>query len=264
MNIICIKIISSNNLKLLDNQLKTLSETYEIEYQKLKFFKKVGFYKVWIDLNTEGGEIIGSQFKGKDINIETAFLGKVTKEQLFAIQPVKNPKREGEDEPEILIHQEIVIEKVICISLKSHNEQQLDAIGATYNISWEFLCEMKKKGGKKLWIHKDAGFVIAGLDTDNPDDVYFSPEYLPITAKLRKAILAIKPVKTPKMPKWAKDGNMPDKFKTANPETAAPLEIKSPENTEYNVDEILDKISAQGLQSLTPGERKFLESLGDK
>ena len=52
------------------------------------------------------------------------------------------------------------LKNVICISLKSHNETQLDAIGATYNISHEFLVKLKIEGCKKIWIHIGGGFVI--------------------------------------------------------------------------------------------------------
>jgi hypothetical protein len=152
---------------------------------------------------------------------------------------------------------EINLKNVVCISLKSHNEEQLDAIGATYNISLESLCEMKNKGCKKIWLHIGGGIVIAGLDTDNAEDVYFSPEYLPMTAKMRKAVLAIKPVKTPKMPTWVKLANQ------SKPEPIKEVknEIKSnviEQEQELDLDTILDKISNTGMQSLTESEKNFL------
>lgn len=143
------------------------------------------------------------------------------------------------------------LKNVVCISLKSHNESQLDAIGATYNISHEFLVKAKIEGCKKLWIHIGGGVVIAGLDTDNIEDVYFSAEYLPMTAKVRKAILAIKPVKTPKMPAFVKANKVADVEVT----TKKVKKVK----VELTLDGVLDKISACGMASLTKEELEFLK-----
>jgi len=148
------------------------------------------------------------------------------------------------------------LNKVICVSLKSHNESQLDAIGATYNISLDSLMKAKNDGCKKLWVHIGGGIVIAGLDTDNIDDVYFSPEYLPMTAKVRKAILAIKPVKTPKMPTKTK-------VKVDNVDVDNFVDITSLIDEAFSnldVDAILDKISAKGMNSLTKKELEFLKN----
>jgi hypothetical protein len=149
----------------------------------------------------------------------------------------------------------INLKKVICISLKSHTEDQLDAIAATYDISWESLCDAKKGGTKKLWIHIGGGLVIAGLDTENIEDVYFSKDYLPIlTAKIRKAVLAIRPVKVPKMPTWAKVDN---KSKVEN--EIEGIDISELFDLNLDVDTILDKISAKGMASLTKKELEFLK-----
>lgn len=148
------------------------------------------------------------------------------------------------------------LNKVICVSLKSHNEAQLDAIGATYNLSLDSLLKAKNDGCKKMWIHIGGGVVIAGLDTDNIDDVYFSPEYLPMTAKVRKAILAIKAVKTPKMPTKAKA--KVDEVEVDNLIDITNLIEEAFSN--LDIDAILDKISATGVASLTKKELEFLEN----
>lgn len=157
----------------------------------------------------------------------------------------------------------INLKNVICISLKSHNEQQLDAIGATYNISHEYLVKAKNDGCKKVWLHIGGGVVIAGLDTEDMADVYFSPEYFPnLTTKLRKAVLAIKPVKTPKMPTWAKVANQP-KVESSNTEVQNEIkniDISELLEVELDLDTILDKISATGMDSLTTKELEFLKN----
>jgi hypothetical protein len=135
------------------------------------------------------------------------------------------------------------LNKIFCVSLKSHNYSQLEAISATYDVSFDFLLTAKSEGCKKIWLPIGGGIVIAGLDTNNMEDVYFSPEYLPMDSKTRKAILNIKPVKTPKMPSFAKTKKKVEKIKI-----------------ELTVDDVLDKISAFGMSSLTKEELNFLKS----
>ena len=144
------------------------------------------------------------------------------------------------------------IAKVICISLKSHNESQLQAVAATYNISFEDLMKLKTDGVYKIWIPIGGGVVIAGVDTTNIDDVYFSPEYLPMTSKVRKQILSIRPVNTPKMPKGVK---VVTKVVETVKETVK-------ENIVLEMDAILDKISASGMGSLVKEELDFLKNYG--
>ncbi len=140
------------------------------------------------------------------------------------------------------------LNKIFCVSLKSHNDSQLEAIAATYDVSFEFLVEAKSEGCKKIWLPIGGGVVIAGLDTDNIEDVYFSSEYLPMDSKTRKSILNIKPVKTPKMPSFAKSSK---KQKTDKVKVEVVLDV----------DTILDKISAFGMSSITKKELDFLNSL---
>ncbi len=144
------------------------------------------------------------------------------------------------------------ISKVICISLKSHNENQLKAVAATYNISFEDLLKMKVDGVYKIWVPVGGGVVVAGLDTSNIDDVYFSPEYLPMDSKTRKRILSIKPVKTPKMPKGVTVAVSKEKVQA----------VKKVTNVVLEIDAILDKITASGMNSLVKEELDFLNGYG--
>lgn len=147
----------------------------------------------------------------------------------------------------------IDLKKVVCVSLKSHNESQLNAIAFTYDLSLVDLLDLKDKGVKKIWIHSGGGIVIAGLDTTNNDDIYFSPEYLPMTSKTRKQILSILPVKTPKISN-KKTGSIKEQTKSSNFDN---LEFSD----KLDVDTILDKISSSGMNSLTEREIDYLKSL---
>ena len=143
---------------------------------------------------------------------------------------------------------DIDISKIICINLKSHNEDQIQSIAMYYNISYEFLLEIKGDGIRKIWLPIGGGYNVAMLDTKNIEDVYFFPHYLPMTARTRKAILSIEPVKTPKKIKNV----------TKNIDINPIVVVKS---TPLTLDFVLDKINAKGLKSLTKDELEFLKNI---
>lgn len=152
------------------------------------------------------------------------------------------------------------INNLICISLKSHNDKQLLAIAATYDIDHNALVNLKSEGCQKIWIHKGAGFIVAGLDSSNIEDVYFSPNYLPMTAKVRKSVLNVTPVKTPKMPKSTRvvDTKVKDVAEVSNvfiEDLIADFDVV------LDTDTILEKITNKGMSSLTKAELDFLNNL---
>lgn len=141
------------------------------------------------------------------------------------------------------------LSNIVCINFDSHNEEQLHSVAITYNLSFDYLLEAKKSGVKKAWLPKGGGWNVAILETKNIEDIYFFPHYLPMTARTKKAILAIKPVKTPKKPKQLSE-------KVTDVE-----ENKIQVSTSLNVDQILDKINSFGMSSLTTEELNFLKNI---
>lgn len=135
------------------------------------------------------------------------------------------------------------IDKVICINLKSHNEQQLSNIADTYVLSLDAILELKNKGVIKIWVESAGDWVIAAVDDIEPDRVYICEKYCPITKKETEKLLKIKPVKTPKS-KGKKSKNKSAKI----------------DNIVLNLDSILDKINQSGLDSLTKEELNFLKN----
>lgn len=133
------------------------------------------------------------------------------------------------------------IEKVICINLKSHNEQQLENIAETYLLSLEALIELKNKGVIRIWVESAGDWVIAAIDENRPNEMYICEKYCPMSKKESEKLLKIKPVKTPKTPKSLK-------VKRKKSETVMTL------------DSILDKINLTGLDSLSKKELNFLKN----
>jgi DNA-directed RNA polymerase alpha subunit len=93
------------------------------------------------------------------------------------------------------------INKVICISLKSHNDQQLKAISEVYKLDFNALVTVKGTSAK-IWVEAGGDYVIAFVNSVG--DTTVNSIFCPITKKEKDALLKITPIKTPKMPKATK------------------------------------------------------------
>lgn len=150
------------------------------------------------------------------------------------------------------------ITKIICINLKAHNEQQLKAICLTYGISLDELLRAKLEGMTKIWLPDTPGYTVAELFGDDIQNVYFYPHWCPMTARTRKAILNIKPIKTPKMPKQQKV--VEEKTTKEVVKTQKAVSNSTKNDIVLELDLILDKINSNGMSSLTKQELNFLKN----
>jgi hypothetical protein len=156
-------------------------------------------------------------------------------------------------------------DRVICISLKSHNEQQLFSIAEKYAISFEVLVEMKADGFTKIWVESGGNFVIACIHKDYPDWFIVKDNYDPMSEQDSDFLKKIKQVKVPKLPKTevAKNNykvflNEGYNIKIESMERPRRRKKKLPEV--LDLDAILDKIGQSGMESLTPNENEFLNN----
>ena len=249
MNILCIKFVSNSNLMLLDSQLEILANKHGISFEYLKRAKRNGVNKVWIEVFDDGEiEVIANQY-GCQVFIRPPYADKVTMEQLDSVKPVTNPKRQGQDKPEELKHIQVDLSKIIRIRLTLDNKA-LTNIAEQYGINPDFLISLKSDNLKYIWIQLGEEVCVCESFTDNPEDVSFNEQYLPMTLKEKKAILAKECEKTPKSKTKVKKVQ----------EVVESVEVDE-EPIEYNLDDILDKISATGMQSLTKGEKEFLNNI---
>jgi hypothetical protein len=177
----------------------------------------------------------------------------------------------------------IDINNVICISIKSLNEQQLFSISENFRIKFEILVEIKKEDYcPKIWLQKSGDWIIAYTTKDRPDEMIVSYRFLPLTKKQRQQIENIKPIATPKMPSdnsclssyqyyldkgyKIKTKFLDDKLKKLNNSTESnSIESKkivseSKKSTKIilEIDAILDKINESGMDSLTKEELLYL------
>ena len=149
------------------------------------------------------------------------------------------------------------INKVICISLKSHNDQQLKAISEVYKLDFNALVTVKGTS-PKIWVEAGGDYVIAFVNSVG--DTTVNSIFCPITKREKDALLKITPIKTPKMPIATKavDTKVDNTVEVSNvfiEDLIAEFDVV------LDVDTILEKISATGMKSLTKAELDFLNSL---
>jgi hypothetical protein len=164
------------------------------------------------------------------------------------------------------------IKNVICIPIKSMNEQQLFAVSETYTIAFTALMTFKKDRFEKIWLDKDGEYIIA---SEFDGEITINSIYCPITKKDRDSVIKVKPIKPPKMPKdersvgaykhYLSEGfdiktkSLDKKDKYFEIEEAEIVEeIK--EEVVLDVDTILDKISKLGIKALSKEEKDFLDN----
>ena len=150
------------------------------------------------------------------------------------------------------------INKVICISLKSHNDQQLKAISEVYRIDFDAMIRLREVASK-IWAESNGDYVIAYSDKNNGESVVCS-RFCPITKKEKDALYKIQPIKTPKMPKAPRvvDTKVEDVVEVSN---VFIEDLISDFDVVLDTDTILEKITNKGMSSLTKAELDFLNNL---
>jgi hypothetical protein len=149
------------------------------------------------------------------------------------------------------------INKVICISLKSHNEQQLKAISEVYKLDFNTMVELKSDASK-IWVEAGGDYLIAFTTTDS-DTPQIATRFCPITKKEKDALYKIQPIKTPKMPKTTRvvETKVENNVEVSN---VTIDDLIAEFDVVLDVDTILDKITNKGMKSLTKAELDFLNN----
>lgn len=149
------------------------------------------------------------------------------------------------------------INKVICISLKSHNEQQLKAISEVYKLDFNTMVELKSDASK-IWVEAGGDYLIAFTTTDS-DTPQIATRFCPITKKEKDALYKIQPIKTPKMPKAPRvvETKVENNVEVSN---VTIDDLIAEFDVVLDVDTILDKITNKGMKSLTKAELDFLNN----
>ena len=168
----------------------------------------------------------------------------------------------------------INIDEIICINLTSLNAQQLFAICETYFLGFELLYRIKMRGIISMsWINFNDKDTVAVITSG-----FFEVNFPNISIEDQEKLKALKPLKTPKMPKTASALNNYKAFLAEGYDIRTPsmdsklVAIEAAKQREieieilkeslpvvFEVDAILEKISEYGISSITKEEKEFLD-----
>lgn len=152
------------------------------------------------------------------------------------------------------------INKVICIQLKSHNEQQLKNISEFYKLDFDALVRIKENADK-IWVEMNGDFVIAFICKDDRDKEFIVNDlHYRLSEKEIKKFLQIRPIKTPKLRKSRLNVQVVNETSTIDTNTQKNNKIHTKVEIVLDVDTILDKIIDFGIDKLTKEELAFLDS----
>lgn len=154
--------------------------------------------------------------------------------------------------------------KIICIEIKKYNNQQLEVIETQLGAIPDILKWIKSEGTQRIWLEEGVG-VVAYLEKKELWDKYDTPlykgllvveKYSPLSKREKDRLLKMKPVEF---------NTKKNSIKVSKVEAIKVVEtVEVIENQDYNVDDILDKISQCGIKSLTKGEKQFLDNLSNQ
>ena len=137
-------------------------------------------------------------------------------------------------------------DKVVCISLISHDDAQLEAISEIYKISYNSMLRMKQNGWAKIWVEKAGIYLIAYTTIKNPSMLMICQNFLTFGKQNIDFLKCIKQVPTPKVKKKIVKQNTKQ-----NKKQYVPV---------LDVDTILEKIFERGLSSISKEEKDFLDN----
>lgn len=132
---------------------------------------------------------------------------------------------------------------IVRIDVRANTDDELRAICRRLDLNTDQIIETRNELGI-MYIRLTDRQLVAGCYTPDPTAIFFSDGFYPMPRSVRDAIVAI-PAMQPPEPEPAQDEE-------------AMLESIF-ETMEYDVDGILDKIPANGLDSLDEWEVAFLE-----
>lgn len=139
----------------------------------------------------------------------------------------------------------INIKNVICIDLRPLSGKSLKRVAESLNISFSQLDGFKKSGIIKVWTEADSEFYIAFQKKG--EDIRIQKEYCPMSKRETKQLSNITPIT----------------YQSTKTKVNVSSFTKSVVDKKVilDLDVILDKISSNGIDSLTKEELNFLKNI---
>ena len=296
----CIKLISNSGLKLQDNQLVAICDMNRfIPLEFLVSMRADNISKIWFCLkdvtsNIVKVHVVAYSYDGVNIldklskktvnqsrldQLSHAQIVNIPKNNVYAdpdelkkikfnesLKELKSVKRFLYNIEDISLEPSIDWKKVVCIEIRKYNAEYLEVISKKLEIEPGYLSHLKKLDASKVYWDMSRPYFLAFLvreesANDFREDNYkglilWNKVYSFMTKKDKDRLLKMEAVDIKKLLV-----EVPD---VTTSETGESIETTNNYNNELKVDNILDKISKFGMDSLTLEEKKFLDDESKK
>ncbi len=142
----------------------------------------------------------------------------------------------------------INFKNIVCLDLRTVNSSNIDRVSTMVNTHPDQILKLKEIEVVKIWIDVTSEYFVAYQPKGG--DIVVKPAYCPVSKREVKKLVTMTPISVKKVKTTTQ--------KTL--ESVTTQKVVSTSKIVLEVDSILDKISASGMNSLSQEELEFLKS----
>ncbi len=142
----------------------------------------------------------------------------------------------------------INFKNIVCLDLRTVNSSNIDRVSTMVNTHPDQILKLKEIEVVKIWIDVTSEYFVAYQPKGG--DIVVKPAYCPVSKREVKKLVTMTPISVKKV-KTTTQKNL---------ESVTTQKVVSTSKIILEVDSILDKISASGMNSLSKEELEFLKS----
>ncbi len=142
----------------------------------------------------------------------------------------------------------INFKNIVCLDLRTVNSSNIDRVSTMVNTHPDQILKLKEIEVVKIWIDVTSEYFVAYQPKGG--DIVVKPAYCPVSKREVKKLVTMTPISVKKVKTTTQ--------KTL--ESVTTQKVVSTSKIVLEVDSILDKISASGMNSLSKEELEFLKS----
>ena len=142
----------------------------------------------------------------------------------------------------------INFKNIVCLDLRTVNSSNIDRVSTMVNTHPDQILKLKEIEVVKIWIDVTSEYFVAYQPKGG--DIVVKPAYCPVSKREVKKLVTMTPISVKKVKTTTQ--------KTL--ESVTTQKVVSTSKIILEVDSILDKISASGMNSLSKEELEFLKS----
>lgn len=144
----------------------------------------------------------------------------------------------------------IDLKSVVCIDLRPLNGKTLSKVAESVSISSDQLEDLKKSGVIKVWIYLNSDYYVAYQKRG--EDIKVLPAYCPLSKRETKQLCNMSSITY---------SSVKSKSSINTVTRSVAIEKGVFTKSVLDIDSILDKISSEGIESLTKDETQFLKNI---